>query len=225
LQKQIYEQYIQDFLNQTHFTPITHDPTETFRRKVQTVINKCNNVIQKQKFKYYNNNPEPPSIKALIKLHKNPISTRPVINSTHAPAYQLATRIAFFIKQSLNRPNTYNVKNTAYLMTYLNEVKINQNTRICSFDIVNIHTNISTYIINNIITETLLKQGTHMQSTREIILIISTILDQNYFIHNNQIFQQNEGLPMGAPTSAILSEIYLKYVEHNNILNILSNTI
>jgi hypothetical protein len=107
-------------------------------------------------------------------------------------------------------------------MTDLNKVKINQNTRICSFDIVNMYTNIPADIINNIITETLLKQDTHMQITREIILIISTILDQNYFIHNNQIFQQTEGLPMGAPTSAILSEIYLQYVEHSNILNILS---
>jgi hypothetical protein len=55
LQKQIYEQYIQDFLNQTHFTPITHDPTKTFHRKVQTVVNKCNKIIKKQKFKYHNN--------------------------------------------------------------------------------------------------------------------------------------------------------------------------
>jgi hypothetical protein len=103
----------------------------------------------------------------------------------------------------------------------MNEVKINQNTRICSFDIVNMYTNIPTDIINNIITETLLKQDTHIKITREIIQIISSIHDQNYFIHNNQIFQQTESLPMGAPTSAILSEIYLQYVEHN-ILNILS---
>jgi hypothetical protein len=34
------------FLNQTQFTPITHDPTKTFQRKVQTVINKCKNVIK-----------------------------------------------------------------------------------------------------------------------------------------------------------------------------------
>jgi hypothetical protein len=61
-----------------------------------------------------------------------------------------------------------------------------------------------------------------IQTTREIILIIDTMLGQYYFVHNNQMFQQHEGLPMGAPTSAILSEIYLQYLEHNNILSILS---
>jgi hypothetical protein len=35
-------------------------------------------------------------------------------------------------------------------------------------------------------------------------------------------WQQNKGLPMGAPTSGILSEIFLQYIEHNNIINILN---
>jgi hypothetical protein len=109
LQKHLYEQYIQDFLSQNTFTPIPHDPTKNFHRKIQTVVQKCITVIQRQKCKYYNNNPETPSIRALIKLHKNPISIRPIINWTHAPAYQLATRVAFFLKQSLNLPSTYNV--------------------------------------------------------------------------------------------------------------------
>jgi hypothetical protein len=84
------------------------------------------------------------------------------------------------------------------------------------------YTNIPTDIIFDIITETLHKQDTYIQTTREIILITVTILDQNYFVHKNQMFQQHEGLPMGAPTSAILSEIFLRYLEHNNNLSILS---
>jgi hypothetical protein len=84
------------------------------------------------------------------------------------------------------------------------------------------YTNIPTDIISNIITEILHKLDTHIQITREIILIINTTLDQNYFKFNNQIFQQTEGLPVGAPTSSILSEIFLQYIEHNNIVNILS---
>jgi hypothetical protein len=202
--------------------PLTQDPTKNFHRKIQTVVQQCNNVIQKQKCKYYNNNPEPPSIRALIKLHKNPLAIRPIINWTHAPAYQLASRVAFYLKHSLNLPNSFNITNTTDLISDLNEVKISQDNRICSFDIVNMYTNIPTDIISNIITEVLYKLGTHAQITRELILIISTILDQNYFKFNNQFFQQTEGLPMGAPTSSILSEVFLQYIEHINIVNILS---
>jgi hypothetical protein len=84
------------------------------------------------------------------------------------------------------------------------------------------YTNIPTESINNIITEILNKLNINIQITNEIILIIKTILDQNYFRYNNQFFQQIEGLPMGAPTSSILSEVYLQYLEHNNIINILT---
>jgi hypothetical protein len=217
MQKQHYEQYILGFLNQTQFTPITHDPTKTFQRKVQSSTDTTTSI--KTKVQIYNHNPEPPSIRALVKLHKTPTSIRPIINWTHAPAYQLATRIALITKQFINFPNTYIVNNKTDLITDLNEIKINQDTRICSFDIANMYTNIPTDIIIDLITETLHKQDTPIQITREIILIIGTILDQNYFVHNHQIFQQHEGLPMGAPASAILLELYL---EHNNILNILS---
>jgi hypothetical protein len=51
-------------------------------------------------------------------------------------------------------------------MTDLEERKINQDTRICSFDIVNMYTNISTHNVNNSVTETLHKQETHIQTTR-----------------------------------------------------------
>jgi hypothetical protein len=34
-------------------------------------------------------------------------------------------------------------------------------------------------------------------------------------------YKQNEGLAMGVPTSAILAEIFIQYIEHNHIINIL----
>jgi hypothetical protein len=163
LLKHQYEQYIQEFINRNNFTTLTQDPTQNFHKKIQTVIQKCKNVIQKQKCKYYNNNPEPPNIRALIKLHKNPLVIRPVINWTHAPAYQLASRVAFFLKYSINLPNTFNVTNTTDLLSELKELKINQNCRMCSFDITNMYTNIPTEFISNIITEILNKLNTKVK--------------------------------------------------------------
>jgi hypothetical protein len=51
-------------------------------------------------------------------------------------------------------------------------------------------------------------------------VLVKTILNQNYFQHN-QIYTQNEGLAMGAPTSAIPAEIFIQHLEHNDILKIL----
>jgi hypothetical protein len=48
----------------------------------------------------------------------------------------------------------------------------------------------------------------------ELESILNLILEQNYLQHNNQFYKLNEGLSMGALTSAILAEIFIQYLEH-----------
>jgi hypothetical protein len=35
--------------------------------------------------------------------------------------------------------------------------------------------------------------------------------------HNDHQYKQNEGLAMGAPTSAILAEMFIQHLEHKHI--------
>jgi hypothetical protein len=46
-------------------------------------------------------------------------------------------------------------------------------------------------------------------------------MEQNYFQFNQQYYKQTEGLAMGAPTPAILAEIYIQYMEHKQLYPIL----
>jgi hypothetical protein len=39
--------------------------------------------------------------------------------------------------------------------------------------------------------------------------LVKEILEQNFFIHNNIIYQQRKGLAMGTPTSSIFSEVFV----------------
>jgi hypothetical protein len=55
----------------------------------------------------------------------------------------------------------------------------------------------------------------------EGIFLTNTIIEQNYFQFESGCYKQNDGLAMGAPTSAILSEIYLQYIERTYIRQIL----
>jgi hypothetical protein len=59
-------------------------------------------------------------------------------------------------------------------------------------------------------------------TTHDLIRITSTIIEQNHFtfLYNN--FSQITGLAMGAPSSAILSEIYLQHSEHTKTIDILT---
>ena len=46
------------------------------------------------------------------------------------------------------------------------------------------------------------------------------IITQNYFQHTNTQYLQEQGLALGAPTSSVLSEIYLHYLENSKIFDI-----
>jgi hypothetical protein len=75
-------------------------------------------------------------------------------------------------------------------------------------------------IVNNIIDNT---QGVETKVQKEIIHILETIMEQNYFQFNQDYYKQIDGLAMRAPTSSILGEIlYVQNMEHTKIYPILN---
>jgi len=91
----------------------------------------------------------------------------------------------------------------------------------CSFDISNMYTNIPTETLPNITQNIMDASLVNADHIRHIISLMKTVLRQNYFQHEKEIFLQTEGLAMGAPTSSILSEVFLQHLEHNRICKIL----
>ena len=78
-------------------------------------------------------------------------------------------------------------------------------------------THIPTQQLPNIITDLSKHNNIDHTTQTEILKIRGTILKQNYFEFQDTQCSQTQGLAMGAPTSSILSEIYLEYTEHRDI--------
>jgi hypothetical protein len=76
----------------------------------------------------------------------------------------------------------YNVCNFDQLVTELKTIEPNNNTRICSFDIENMYTNIPRNVIINIINN-ILDNNVEIQFNirNEIIYILKRVMEQNYF--------------------------------------------
>jgi hypothetical protein len=169
-------------------------------------------------------NPKSPNIRGLIKFHKQNAPIRPIINWQQAPAYKIAKLLSDRLKHELKLPFTFNVINSPHIMTEIQNIEpYNQNLRLASFDITNMYTNIPTSQLPSIINNICKFQNTPQETRRELIKITNTIIKQNYFSFLNNTYRQTDGLAMGAPTSALLSEIYLQYIEHTLIANILIN--
>jgi len=51
----------------------------------------------------------------------------------------------------------------------------------------------------------------------QICRLLETILQQNYFIFQEQIYQPDKGIMMGSPISGTIAEIFLQHLEHTHI--------
>jgi hypothetical protein len=86
-----YHKKIMQFICSSNFDTVPHDPINRFKKVLPFNITNCPLLIpQDQKWRYVNLNPTPPTIRGLIKLHKQGHPIRPIVNWTNAPAYKTA---------------------------------------------------------------------------------------------------------------------------------------
>jgi hypothetical protein len=83
------------------------------------------------------------------------------------------------------------------------------------------YTNISIRELTDIIRNILHNNSTPEKQKQELVTLINTIINHNYLQFNNEYYKQKDGLAVGAPTSAILAEIFIQHLVHTHISNIL----
>jgi hypothetical protein len=212
-----------DFIQNNQFINLQNNPTDQYKKNDKHELNKQNIIQKEHKWKYSNMNPKAPNLHATIKLYEQNTPIKQVVNWKNSPAYNLAKFITNTLKETVDLPFTYNIRNSIQLIYDLNNITINENTRICSFDTKDMYTNIpqqdATHIIHNIL------QNYNENVANNILNMLQIVLQQNYFQFDNQYYKQNVGLAMGAPTPAIIAETFLQNLEHNQIYNILTKYI
>ena len=90
------------------------------------------------------------------------------------------------------------------------------------FDISNMYTNIPTNDLTGVIQHMCTHNDINITLKNELLQQCNNTLSQNYFQFGTHQYIQKQGLAMGAPTSSIFSEIYMQYLEHIKIFDILT---
>ena len=160
-------------------------------------------------------------MRGLVKVHKEDLPIRPIVNYPSAPPYKLAKMFSEKLKTYIPLPYVYNVQNSIQLMRDLSDIPYSPNLKLASLDISNVYTNIPTEELLNIIDIMCDKHNIEDTVKLEIANISKLIIAQNCFKFQDKTYLQKNGLAMGASTSSIMSEIYLQFIENTNIYDIL----
>jgi hypothetical protein len=162
-------------------------------------------------------NPQAPKMKAKIKIHKPEAPIRPIINNTNAPTHKLTKYIHQKLNNFLNLKYEYNIINTTHFAEDISKLKLNSNHKIITMDIkdlyVNIPINETLFITNNLFK----LNHTDKNIIKEIMTILKTTLNQNYFQYNGKFYKPKSGVAMGSPLSSIMAEIFLQHLEQSKI--------
>jgi len=216
-----YETKIQDFIQNDDFHTKATDPTRTFQTQIRSTIKQSPTLIAKDhRWKYTSMNPSAPSIKGLIKLHKPDQPIHPVVNWRCAPAYKLSKLFTSKVTQLAPLPHSFNVMKTQDLLKNLADFPMLPHYNLASLDITNLYSNIPVKETKNPFANILEHNITAPQTQQELLRWFDTITEQSYFTHKNQIVVQHDGLAMGAPSSGLIAEMFLQYIEHSHLTNL-----
>ena len=181
-------------------------------------MQQCRSIIDKGAIKYLSQmQPRPPRLNALIKTHKENMPIRPVINNTQAPSHKLARHIHKIIQTWQLLPNIYNTANSATVATELTNLHIKHCHKIITLDIKDLYTNLPTKGIVTALEHWITHNNIKIVEKEQITLVVKTVLQQNYFMHNDRLYSPAKGVAMGSPVSGTFAELYLQLIEKLNI--------
>jgi hypothetical protein len=83
--------------------------------------------------------PQPPSLKAQIKIHIPDHPIRPAVNNINTPAYKVSKFLVNKLKDHLNLKYHYNVKDSTTLANDLAKLRIDENHRMITQDIKDLY--------------------------------------------------------------------------------------
>ena len=95
----------------------------------------------------------------------------------------------------------------------LQTIHIDEHMKIITLGIKDLYVNLSIQGILQTTKFWLNKHNNTSTTIEQILQLLETILKQNYFQYNNQLFRPEKGIAMGSPISSTIAEIYIQFLE------------
>ncbi|XP_075151062.1 uncharacterized protein LOC142233289 [Haematobia irritans] len=190
------------------------DPTSRLQTKNNKLVDKLFNlniISMQEKNKLTSRTAIAPRIYGLPKIHKEGTPLRPICSSVNSPSYNLCKYIVNILK-NITEDSKYNVKDSIAFKSKVNDMPIQDDEVLISFDVVSLFPSIPI----NLAIQTIERKWTKIEQytgiPKDIFkdLIIFCIKDTRYFKFEDRVYEQLKGMPMGSPASPIIADIIME---------------
>ena len=156
---------------------------------------------------------QPGIMYGLPKIHKENTPLRPILSANNTVTYQLSKHLISLISNFCF--NQYTVLNSYQFVNLITSINNSQNYTMCSFDIKSLFTNIP---VDETIEICLSKCFSNSSLFNNFTIgnfkkFLNLTLKNTFFIFNNVLYKQIDGLGMGQPCAPTLSNLFLCHHE------------
>lgn len=132
------EKMIDHLTNSGYYIKLNKNPLKKISRNVHNLTrsskeHKIKNLLE--------NNPYTPRIYVALKIHKEGVPIRPIVNTIGGPTYQLEKYLAKKLKPMVGNTNSF-VKDCTHFINEIKDLNLDTNDILVSFDVKSLYTNI-----------------------------------------------------------------------------------
>ena len=223
MDKEEYENKVQDILGKQPFRKLSRDPTKSYEKRVNDELKRLNKEghISQQTLsalRLQAGESRPPLFYGKVKLHKEGTPLRPIVSSIGSCTYKIAKRLAPILTQYSQQVQSY-IRNTKELVEEVRSWEIKQDEVLISFDIKALYTSVP-------VEDALKAVNNRLQCdqsledwcgyTRETILaLLKLCLNCSYFKFRDNHYSMEDGLAMGSPVSPPVANLFMAEFEES----------
>jgi len=166
-----------------------------------------------------------PIFYGLPKVHKTPVSLRPVVSTTNSLLAVFSTWLDFKMKSLLPLIKSH-IHNSIEVIQALKSIQIPKNALLFSADAVSMYTNIDTPTGISSIRDFLDVNKEQIPESFPVNLflqVLETVMDNNIFSFANTYWHQLSGTAMGTPTACTYATVTYGHFENTQILQKFNN--
>ncbi|CAF4387530.1 unnamed protein product [Rotaria sp. Silwood2] len=222
MDKHNYVNKIQSILNDSSkFSSLSEDPTLARENNLKSLLRKLHDQRQITDQFYYLARPtgsNPGRLYGLPKVHKQPVSLRPVLSSIGTFNYGLGKALTHMLSDLIDNKNM--IKDSSSFVKDLHALDDPLSTfKMVSFDVVNLYTNIPVDETINIILKKLYEDRPvpPIIERNDLKALLTFATTKSHFLFDGKIYDQIDGVSMGSPLAPLLAEIFLQEFEKKNL--------
>ena len=203
----------------TTYVEIRKDPTTEIQNELKKhlqVMQEAGEVSEWEYWRLYPNETQIPRMYGLPKIHKEGYPLREIVDGNGGLTKKVHGYISSVLKTYIGESEYY-VKNSEHFVKSLEGVKVEEGEVLVSYDVKALYPSIPhdeaiRVIRRELTNDAHLSKKTSM-SVDNFVKLFEICVQRTYFSFNQRLYQQVDGLAIGASTSGFAAEIYMYQLE------------